>query len=72
MTLIARNHRQPVTAPIEKRLWTEVDRWPTNDQIAFPVVIRESQYRPAEIEGDFWNNKWFSHNMQFSASDHER
>jgi hypothetical protein len=71
MTLMARNHRQPTTAPIEQRLWDEVDRWPTNDQIALPVVFREMTYRPAEIEGDFWHNRWFSHNMQYSASDHE-
>lgn len=72
MTLMARNHRQPETTQIEKRLWAEVDRWPTNDQIAFPVVFRQSLYRPAELSGDFWNNKSFSHNMQFSRSDHDR
>jgi hypothetical protein len=73
MTLMARNHRHRRTTPIEKRLWTEVDRWPTNDQLALPQVFRETSYRPDELEGDFWSNRWFSHNMQPDAvSDHDR
>jgi len=72
MTLMARNHRQPSLALIERRLWDEVDRWPMNDQIALPVVFREMAFRPDEVEGDFWHNEWFSHNMQENAlSDHD-
>jgi hypothetical protein len=73
MTLMARNHRQAITTPIEQRLWDEVDRWPTNDQLALPVIFKEFSFRPGEIEEEFWDNPGFSHNMQpTAASDHER
>jgi hypothetical protein len=72
MTLMARNHRRPETFLLEERLWAEVDRWPTNDQLALPVAFGQANYRPAEIDGDFWENPWFSHNMKPDApSDHE-